>query len=204
MLLRQRTSRSITRDSQAEIKRQRPIGFEGRMLRSSWGKAAPSERAAPAAANTQSPICMLAARRSWDLRDVISWLKAGVAKETRTRGIGTTALAEIVLRSMAVTIYSAVLHIATVYSSVSITSTSEPGSALPRSQPGVRHSSALVGGGWPSGATGAVLAPRSPTTAEPPTRWLGGATQLIFEGPNSTGVDLSQSDLIAISFDAAI
>lgn len=81
---------------------------------------------------------MLAARRSWDLRDVSSWLKAGVAEETRTRGIGTTALAEIVLGSMAVTIYSAVLHIATVCSSVSITSTSEPGSALPRSQPGVQ------------------------------------------------------------------
>ena len=74
---------------------------------------------------------MWAARRSWDLRDVSSWLKAGVAEETRTRGIGTTALAEIVLGSMAVTIYSAVLHIATVYSSVRITSTSEPGRLYP-------------------------------------------------------------------------
>ena len=135
MLLRQRTSRSITRDSQAEIKRQRLIGFEGTMPRHDaevvLRESSPIRKGCTYSGKTQTPICMLAARRSWDLRDVSSWLKAGVAEETRTRGIGTTALAEIVLGSMAVTIYSAVLHIATVYSSVSITSTSEPGSPLP-------------------------------------------------------------------------
>jgi hypothetical protein len=39
---------------------------------------------------TQTPICVLAARRSWNLGDVSSSLKAGVAEEARTGGLVTT------------------------------------------------------------------------------------------------------------------